>query len=152
MAVYQIVEIGDEVLRQKAQKIKKITPQVEKLLQNLKDTLLSSDLGVGLAAPQIGVPKCAIAVHLDEKLYQLINPEIVAAEGAVVDHEGCLSVPGVIGDVKRAAKVTVWALDEKGEEVIIEAEGLLARIFQHEIDHLKGILFIDRAENIQTME
>jgi peptide deformylase len=152
MAVYQIVKIGDELLRQQAQKIEQITPQIEKLLDNLKDTLYDTAMGVGLAAPQIGVSKRAIVVDLDGELYELINPEIVCAEGSVSDAEGCLSVPGLIGDVIRASKVLVKALNRQGQEVEISAEGLLARAFQHEIDHLEGILFVDKAENIRPME
>ncbi|HHY05808.1 MAG TPA: peptide deformylase [Clostridia bacterium] len=152
MAVYQIVEIGDEVLRQQAKKIKEITPQIEKLLDNLKDTLAATEIGVGLAAPQIGVSKCAIVVDLDDELYELINPEIVEATGLATDSEGCLSVPGLIGDVERAERVLVRALNRRGKEMEILATGLLARVFQHEIDHLKGILFVDRTKNIQSVE
>lgn len=151
MAIYQIVEIGDDVLRQKAIKIREITPQVIKLLDNLRDTLKDSEVGVGLAAPQIGISKCAIVVDF-EQYYELLNPEIVASEGTEVDSEGCLSVPGVVGDVERAFQVTVVGLNRGGEKVVIEAKGLLARIFQHEIDHLNGILFIDRAKNIEVVE
>ncbi|HHX97140.1 MAG TPA: peptide deformylase [Clostridia bacterium] len=151
MAIYQIVEIGDDVLRQKAIKIREITPQVIKLLDNLRDTLKDSEVGVGLAAPQIGISKCAIVVDF-EQYYELLNPEIVASEGTEVDSEGCLSVPGVVGDVERAFQVTVVGLNRGGEKVVIEAKGLLARIFQHEIDHLNGILFVDRAKNIEVVE
>lgn len=152
MAIYQIVEIGDDVLRQKAIKIREITPQVIKLLDNLRDTLKDSEVGVGLAAPQIGISKCAIVVDFDGEYYELLNPEIVASEGTEVDSEGCLSVPGVVGDVERAFQVTVVGLNRGGEKVVIEAKGLLARIFQHEIDHLNGILFVDRAKNIEVVE
>ncbi len=152
MAVYQIVEKGDEVLRQQAKKVVKITPNIVKLLDNLRDTLADSANGIGLAAPQIGIAKRVIVVNLEEDWYELINPEISRQEGSETDMEGCLSVPGVIGEVTRAEKVTVKALNRQGEEVEISAEGLLARVFQHEIDHLEGILFIDKAQNIQAME
>ncbi|MGI6587597.1 MAG: peptide deformylase [Peptococcia bacterium] len=152
MAVYQIVKIGDEILRQQAQKIEKVTPQIEKLLDNLKDTLYATEMGVGLAAPQIGISKRVIVVDLDDELYELINPEIVQAEGSATDTEGCLSVPGLMGDVVRASKVLVKTLNRQGEEVEISAQGLLARAFQHEIDHLNGILFVDKAENIRPVE
>lgn len=152
MAVYKIVEEGDEVLRLQAKKVETITPNVCKLLDNLRDTLEDSETGVGLAAPQIGISKRAIVVSYDEALYELINPEITSREGQDTDIEGCLSLPGLIGDVTRSEKVTVKGLNRQGEEVIIKAEGYLARIFQHEIDHLDGILFIDKAENIRKAE
>ncbi len=152
MAVYQIVETGDEILRMPAKKIEKITPNVGKLLDNLRDTLEASETGVGLAAPQIGISNRAIVVSYEEEYYELINPEIVSKEGEDTDTEGCLSVPGVLGEVTRAVKVQVVGLNRQGEEVKIKAEGFLARIFQHEIDHLEGILFIDRAEKIRRVE
>jgi len=105
-----------------------------------------------LAAPQIGISKRAIVVDVDDELFELINPEVVEQEGLAVDTEGCLSVPGIVGEVIRAKKVKIRALNREGEEVVIVADGLLARAFQHEIDHLDGILFIDKAENIRQME
>jgi peptide deformylase len=152
MAVYQIVKNGDEVLRQKAKKIAEITPSVLKLLDNLNDTLQDTETGIGLAAPQIGISKRAIVIHLDEELYELINPEIIEQEGSEIDSEGCLSVPGLIGTVARAQKVKVKGLNRQGEEVEIVAEGLLARAFQHEIDHLEGFLFIDKALKTELID
>lgn len=152
MAIYKIVVVGEPVLRQEAKKIKEITPQVEKLLNNLRDTLQASETGVGLAAPQIGISKCAIVIDFEGESYALLNPEIVEAQGAIWETEGCLSVPGVMGEVRRAKRLVVQAWDQTGKEVTIEAEGLLARIFQHEIDHLHGILFIDRAENLKVVQ
>lgn len=152
MAVYQIVEEGDEVLRLKAKKVEKITPNIEKLLDNLRDTLADSETGVGLAAPQIGISKRAIVINYDEDYYEVVNPEIISQEGQDTDTEGCLSLPGIIGEVTRAEKVTVKGLNRQGEEITIKAEGYLARIFQHEIDHLEGVLFVDRAENIRKAE
>lgn len=152
MAIYQIVKTDDEVLRQKAKKVEEITPSIEKLLDNLKDTLHATSSGIGLAAPQIGISKCVVVVDLGDELYELVNPQIIQAEGSAIDTEGCLSVPGLIGDVTRAEKVVVKALNRQGKEIVVPAEGLLARAFQHEIDHLEGILFIDKAENIRLME
>ncbi|MGI6144260.1 MAG: peptide deformylase [Clostridia bacterium] len=152
MAIYQIVKSEDEILRQKAKEIEEVTPQVCKLLDNLRDTLYATSYGVGLAAPQIGISKRAIVVDVDDELFELINPEVVEQEGLAVDTEGCLSVPGIVGEVIRAKKVKIRALNREGEEVVIVADGLLARAFQHEIDHLDGILFIDKAENIRQME
>lgn len=152
MAVYQIVEEGDEVLRLKAKKVEKITPNIEKLLDNLRDTLVESETGVGLAAPQIGISKRAIVINYDEDYYEVVNPEIISQEGQDTDTEGCLSLPGILGEVTRAETVTVKGLNRQGEEITIKAEGYLARIFQHEIDHLEGVLFVDRAENVRKAE
>jgi len=147
VAVYKVVEIGDPVLKEIAKPISEITPNVLKLLENMADTMYAYD-GVGLAAPQIGVSKRAIVVDVGEGLIELINPEIVDFTGEERDVEGCLSIPGVQGDVVRAKKVTVKGLNRFGKEVTITAEGLLARAFQHEIDHLNGILFVEKADNI----
>lgn len=152
MAVYQIVEEGDEVLRLKTKKVEKITPNIEKLLDNLRDTLAESETGVGLAAPQIGISKRAIVINYDEDYYEVVNPEIISQDGQDTDTEGCLSLPGILGEVTRAETVTVKGLNRQGEEITIKAEGYLARIFQHEIDHLEGVLFVDRAENVRKAE
>jgi peptide deformylase len=143
MAVYQIVKIGDPVLREKAKKVPKITPNILKLLDNMADTMRDAE-GVGLAAPQIGISKCVVVIDVGEGLIELINPEIIAQEGEEIDAEGCLSIPGVQGDVKRAAKVQVRAWDRNGKTITITGTGLLARALQHEIDHLSGILFVDK--------
>ncbi|MHB9094340.1 MAG: peptide deformylase [Eubacteriales bacterium] len=147
MAVYSIVEIGDPVLREKARPVPKITPNVIKLLENMAETMYDAE-GVGLAAPQVGVSKRVVVIDAGEGLIELINPEIILKEGLDTDAEGCLSVPGVRGEVQRAARVVVKALNREGKEVRHEGEGLLARAFQHELDHLDGILFVDKAENI----
>ncbi|WP_418790487.1 peptide deformylase [Phosphitispora sp. TUW77] len=148
MAVYKIVEIGDPVLREKARPVTKITPNVIKLLENMADTMYEAR-GVGLAAPQVGVSKRIVVVDVGEGLIELINPEIIRQEGFDTEFEGCLSVPGLTGEVQRAARVTVRALDRLGREVEYEGEKFLARAFQHEIDHLEGILFVDKAQNIK---
>lgn len=151
MAVYKIVEIGDEVLREKAKPIKEITPQIIKLLDNMADTMYAAN-GVGLAAPQIGVSKRVIVVDVGEGLIELINPELVETKGSYIDTEGCLSVPGMIGEVTRAEKVVVKGLNRKGEQVAYQARGLMARAFQHELDHLDGIVFVDKASNLRKAE
>ena len=145
MAVYQIVEIGAEVLREKAKEVKEVNSSIVKLLDNMVDTMRDAE-GVGLAAPQIGVSKRVIVVQVDDKLVELINPVILEKEGANTAEEGCLSIPKITGDVVRAAKVRVQGLNRQGEMVDISADRLLARALQHEIDHLEGVLFVDVAK------
>ncbi|WP_227766952.1 peptide deformylase [Zhaonella formicivorans] len=147
MAVYNIVKIGNPVLREKAKPVSSITPNIIKLLDNMKDTMYEAN-GVGLAAPQIGVSKRVVVIDVGEGLLELLNPEIIAMNGEEIDTEGCLSIPGVQGEVKRAAEVTVKALNREGKEFEIKGTGLLARAMQHEIDHLEGILFVDRLEKM----
>ena len=145
MAVYKILEIGAEVLRAKAKVVKEVNPSIIKLLDNMIDTLDVAD-GVGLAAPQIGVPKRVIIVKLNDVLWELINPQISEKEGEQTDEEGCLSIPNVTGDVVRALKIRVQGLNRQGELLDFRADRLLARALQHEIDHLEGILFVDVAK------
>jgi len=151
LAVYRIVEIGDEILKEKAKEVPKITPNIIKLLDNMAQTLYSAK-GVGLAAPQVGVSKRVIVVDAGNGLMELINPEFLSFAGKETETEACLSIPGLMGDVTRAASVKVKFLDRYGQEQVVKARGLLARVFQHEIDHLEGILFIDRAENIRKLD
>lgn len=145
MAVYQIVEIGAEVLREKAKEVKEVNPSIIKLLDNMVDTMLAAD-GVGLAAPQIGVSKRVIVVKVDDELVELINPVILEKSGLNSAEEGCLSIPNITGDVVRPAKIRVQGLNRQGEMLDFYAERLLARALQHEIDHLEGILFVDIAK------
>jgi peptide deformylase len=151
LAVYKIVEIGDEILKEKAKAVPKITPNIIKLLDNMAQTLYSAK-GVGLAAPQVGVSKRVVVVDVGNGLIELINPEFLSFSGKETETEACLSIPGLMGDVTRAASVRVKFLDRYGQEQVVKARGLLARAFQHEIDHLDGILFIDRAENVRKLE
>ncbi len=151
MAVFKIVLYGDEILREKARPVTKITPNILKLLDNMRDTMYNAR-GVGLAAPQIGVSKRVIVVDTGEGLIELINPEIVEARGKETDTEGCLSLPNVVGEVPRAAEIRVKGLDRRGQPVEHCARGFLARALQHEIDHLDGILFIDRAVRIRHVK
>ena len=144
MAVYKIVEMPDDILRQKALPVKNINPGVLRVIDNMRDTMYAFE-GVGLAAPQIGISKRIIVVDIGDNLIEMINPEILSQEGEKTASEGCLSIPGVRGLVNRAEKVKVKGLNREGDEVIIYAADLLARAFQHEIDHLDGILFTDRA-------
>lgn len=147
MAVFRVLEVGDPILREKASPVTKINPPLMRLLNDMAETMYANS-GVGLAGPQVGVSKRVIVVDAGHGLYQLINPEVTAAEGSDTDREGCLSVPGVWGEVTRAARVKIRALNQRGETIEIDAEGIFARALQHEIDHLDGILFIDRAVKI----
>ena len=144
MAILEIKVYGEPVLREKALPVKEITPEILNLIKDMAETMYA-DSGVGLAAPQVGVSKRIIVIDGEEDgLIVLINPMIVKSEGEVVEEEGCLSLPGIYSQVKRSSKVTVKALDENGDPIEITKEGLTARALQHEIDHLDGILFIDR--------
>ena len=144
MAVYQVVTLPDPVLRQKSQTVENITPGVIRVLDNMHDTLYAAD-GVGLAAPQIGISKRIVVIDPGDQYIEMFNPEIIYREGEVLGREGCLSVPGMVGWLNRAQKITVKGLDRNGENLEIEAVDMLARVFQHEIDHLDGILFPDKA-------
>jgi len=144
MAMLEIKEYGEPVLREKALPVKEITPEILNFIKDMAETMYA-DSGVGLAAPQVGVSKRIIIVDGEEDgLIVLINPIIVKSEGEVVGEEGCLSIPGIYSQVKRSSKVTVKALNENGDSIEITKEGLTARALQHETDHLNGILFIDR--------
>lgn len=147
MAVYQIVCLGEEILREKSQEVKSITPNIHKLLDNMIDTMYAAN-GVGLAAPQIGVSKRVIIVDVGEGLLELINPVIVEKSGELTDQEACLSIPNLVGNVKRAQRIVIQGLDREGNLCEYEAEGFLARALQHETDHLEGLLFVDVAERV----
>jgi peptide deformylase len=144
VAVRPILTAEKPVLRHKAKPIGRVDASVRKLLDDMVETMRKAP-GVGLAAPQIGVSLRAITVEYDEQLWILVNPEITwtSREREIAD-EGCLSIPGYVGAVERHQRVKVRAKDQKGKPTTIEAEGWAARIFQHEIDHLDGILYTDR--------
>ncbi|WP_433946274.1 peptide deformylase [Paenibacillus sp. SN-8-1] len=148
MAIREIVLEPNEVLHQVAEEVKHITPAIHKLLTDMADTMYEAE-GVGLAAPQVGVLKRIIVIDVgdDNGLIEMINPVIVASEGEQFGPEGCLSIPGYRGDVRRANQVTVKGFNRKGKEITITGTELLARAFQHEIDHLNGILYTELAEN-----
>ena len=147
MALRPVRLLGDEVLRKKAKKVDRVNDFIRTLLDDMADTMYKND-GVGLAGNQIGVLKRVIVVDDGDGLMQLVNPVIVERDGVQRNEEGCLSLPETYGTVERAEKVIVNALDRKGVRLRIEAEGFLARILQHEIDHLDGKLFIDTADGI----
>ena len=144
MAKLEIRLEGDPVLRKIAKPVKKVGPAVRALLADMAETMYAAN-GIGLAAPQVGISKRIIVVDVGDGLVELINPELTRAEGQEVGVEGCLSIPGMVGDVERFEKVTVTGLDRDGRQRWAEAEGLFARALQHEIDHLNGVLFTDKA-------
>lgn len=143
MAIRMIRRVGDDVLRKKSRPVEKITPNVLMLLDDMEETMRKAN-GVGLAAPQVGILKRVVVIDVGEGLIELINPEIIHTEGKQIEVEGCLSVPGKMGEVERPARVVVKAFNRKGKEIQVEGEGLLAKALCHEIDHLNGILYIDK--------
>ena len=145
MALRQIVKIGDDVLRKKSRPITDFNQKLHTLLDDMKETLAKAE-GAGLAAPQVGMLRRVVVIDVRDNhgVIELVNPEIVAAEGVQCGTEGCLSLPGEFRDIERPARVTVKAQDRYGKEFTITGEGMLARAFCHEIDHLDGVLFIDR--------
>jgi peptide deformylase len=140
----KIVKLGHPVLRQKAREITSITDDLRSLIVGMKEAMIREN-GLGLAAPQVGESIRLFVYKVGEAEGTLLNPEIMQSKGSDIDVEGCLSIPGVQGDVERAEEVVVVGRDENWRKVRIKARGLLARCFQHEIDHLDGILFIDKA-------
>jgi peptide deformylase len=136
--------LGDQVLRKKAQKVEKITDFHRKSLSEMA-RLMYSVSGVGLAAPQVGLLDLMFVADIGSGLYKLINPKIIKSKGSQVNEEGCLSIPGVGIKVKRAKNIVLQAQDETGKPVLIEAEELLAGVFQHDLDHLHGKLIVDYA-------
>ena len=156
MAVRPIVTLPDEILRRKARRVTEFGPDLKALIDDMVETMREAP-GVGLAGPQVNVPLRVIVVEFGDiddeevppKLYTIANPEIARASSDVdVGTEGCLSIPGVVGDVERPVSVTVKGQDPNGRPLKIKASGWLARIFQHEIDHLNGVLFVDRASRV----
>ena len=150
MAKLKIVKLGDETLRKVCRPVDKITPRILTLLDDMAETMHAAN-GCGLAAPQVGVLRRIVVVEVEEgQLIELINPKIIAYSGEQEDAEGCLSVPGKCGTVKRPMHVTVRAMNRHGETFYITGSELLARAFCHELDHLDGKLYIDIAKNIQS--
>lgn len=144
MAKRKIVLLGeDDVLRKHSRRVEKFDKRLRTLLTDMAETMADAD-GVGLAAPQVGVLKRCVVIDTGDGLIELVNPEIIATEGSVVGAEGCLSIPGRRCTVERPEKVTVIAQNRNGESIRLEAEGLLAVAICHEVDHLDGILYIDK--------
>ncbi|WP_124727666.1 peptide deformylase [Staphylospora marina] len=148
MGIRRIVQYPDPVLRKKAVLVSRFNERLHKLLDDMAETMYDAR-GVGLAAPQVGISKRVIVVDVGDGLYEMVNPEIVAKEGEQIEPaEGCLSIPNLLGVVRRARWIRVKGQDRYGNPVELEAEDYLARAFQHEIDHLNGILFPDVADRV----
>lgn len=144
MALRNIVTLGDEVLRKKCRPVGEITERIQTLVDDMIETMHDAS-GVGLAAPQVGVMRRLFVVDIGDGPIVLINPEIIEMSGEQTGEEGCLSLPGKAGTVTRANYVKIKGLDREGNEQVYEGTELLARAFQHEYDHLDGILYIDKA-------
>ena len=150
MAVLDVVIYPDPVLRAHTKPVTVFDGQLEALVQDMFDTMVAYQ-GVGLAAPQIGVLDKVIVVSFEGRSLPLINPEIITMNGESIDEEGCLSLPETVIKLKRADKITVKAQDIQGHPFTLNEEGFFARIIQHEVDHLNGILFIDNAREVWEM-
>ncbi len=145
MAIRKIREMGDDVLTKVCKEVEKVTPRTKVLIDDMFDTMYDA-MGVGLAAPQVGVLKRIVTIDVGEGPILLINPEIIETSGEQTGEEGCLSVPRKSGVVTRPNYVKVRAFDEDMKEIVLEGEGLLARAFCHEIDHLDGHLYVEKVE------
>jgi len=144
MAIRNIMKLGeDDVLRKRCRKVDKFDKRLWTLLDDMADTMYEAD-GAGLAAPQVGILKRCVVIDVGEGLIELVNPEIIAAEGTQTCIEGCLSVPGRRGTVERPALVRVHAQDRKGNHIELEGDGFLANAICHELDHLDGVIYVDK--------
>ena len=152
MAVLSILTLPDPVLKQKSKRVRSIDGSIQKLINDMVETMHSIPGRIGLAAPQIGHPLRVIVIGLpEEEDLVLVNPEIVRRRGERLVDEGCLSLPGYVGQVKRAESVTVKGRDRNGKEIRIKADGLLAQALEHEIDHINGKLYIDHLESMDNL-
>jgi peptide deformylase len=154
MAIMPVIKMDNPVLHRKAKKVRKIDGSIQKLIDDMIDTMHDIE-GVGLAAPQVGVPLQVVVIQMpdEEDVITLINPEIVkTSEESEEMIEGCLSLPGYKGDVKRFTSITVKARDREGKLIRIKGEGLMAQALQHEVDHINGIVFVDHLESMDKLE
>ncbi len=151
MAIHEVITAENPILRQKAKKVHRIDPSIQKLVDDMFETMHAAR-GVGLAAPQVALSIRLFVAEYEERKVAVLNPEIIKAEGETLGTEGCLSIPGYVGDnIRRAEKVVVKGLDPRGKPIRITGEGWFARIMQHEIDHLDGILFLDRLDRPEDL-
>jgi len=150
MAVLPILTQESPILRQKAKRVPRVDSSIRKLIDDMVDTMVAAP-GVGLAAPQVGVGLRVVVIKTDTNLHTLVNPEMVKWDGEQIGLEGCLSIPGYVGEVKRYMQVVARGLNRHGKPVKIKGDALLARAIQHEIDHIDGILFTDRLTSLETL-
>ena len=148
MAIRNVVQVGDDVLRQKCFPVEEFDEKLHALLEDMRDTV-KMEQGAGLAAPQVGILRRLAVVDVEEGYFEFINPTIVLQKGEQTGWEGCLSVRGKSGIVSRPMKVTVTYQDRYGEKHVLKAKGFFARAICHELDHLDGVLYIDKASHIQ---
>jgi peptide deformylase len=160
MVKRDIITLPDQVLKKKARKVSEFGPDLQRLIDDMVETMREAP-GVGLAAPQVNVSMRVIVVEFGDeedeeipaKLFAIVNPEITRqSQETVMGIEGCLSIPGILGEVERSSSVTLKGFNRHGKPIRIKANGWLARIFQHEVDHLDGVLFVDRAEEVWMSE
>ncbi len=149
--IREIVQVGDPVLRKRCEPVNRFDGELAKLLDDMKETLKKAE-GAGLAAPQVGVPLRAVCVDVPEGYFELVNPVFVWQKGEQYGAEGCLSVRGKAGNVRRPEKVKVIFYDRKGDRYSLVARGFFARAVCHELDHLDGILYIDKADGVRDEE
>jgi peptide deformylase len=151
MALRKIITTENPILRQKAKKVHRFDPSLQKLVDDMFETMRDAN-GVGLAAPQIAQSIRVFVAEYEDRKVAIFNPEIIKAEGEEPGSEGCLSIPGYVGDnIRRATKIIVKGQDVRGKPIRVNAEGWFARILQHEIDHLDGILFLDRLDRPEDL-
>lgn len=143
MAIRNVIQVGDEILRKKSKVVKEFDEKLWELLDDMRETMVKND-GCGLAGVQVGVLRRVVVLDVNHMKIELVNPEIIESYGESIEKEGCLSVKGQTGYVKRPSEVTVKAMDRYGNEFVLTGVDLLARVFCHEIDHLDGILYIDK--------
>ena len=152
MSIRNVVTEGDEILRKRCREVTEVTDRIKMTMEDMLETM-REQYGVGIAAPQVGVMRrMFIAEPEPGRVYYMINPEMLEQSGSQIDDEGCLSVPGMIGTVERPQKIKIQAMDLNGEIQVYEFEDFDARVMCHEFDHLEGILYIDKAENIRSVE
>jgi peptide deformylase len=150
MAIRRILTAEEPILRERTKRVSSFDASLHRLLDDLLETMRDAP-GVGLAANQVGVPLQVAVIEIEDRITELVNPQIVRASGEQLDWEGCLSIPGFVAEVTRAAKVTVKARDRNGKEFRVKGDELLARALQHEIDHLNGHLYVDHLDSLADL-
>ena len=151
MALRNIVLEGDEILRKKAREVAEVNDHIRMILDDMLETMKAHD-GAGLAAPQVGILKRMFIAMVDGELIELINPVILETEGEQEEDEGCLSVPGMVGTVKRPEYIKMKGLDRNGQEIVYEGTGFMPIVLSHEYDHLDGILYTDKAKDVREFD